>query len=160
MPASSGIRGISGDSLQLARKSRQDGKLHEAAGICHAPRRRGSRLAARGSRAAGGDVTFPLSLLGRADEVIEYAFAIYAEGDRPERQVDGDQAQRPAGRPQPEEGPLPLCARPDDGEHPLDEWLTDARRKLIPRSAARANPRGPAAEVADTAVGKAERRHT
>jgi hypothetical protein len=32
------------------------------------------------------------------------AFAIYAEGDRPERQVDGDQAQRPAGRPQPEEG--------------------------------------------------------
>jgi hypothetical protein len=29
------------------------------------------------------------------------------------------------------------------------------RRKLIPSSAARANPRGPAAEVADTAVGKA-----
>ena len=30
-----------------------------------------------------------------------------------------------------------------------------ARRKLIRSSAARANPRGPAAEVADTAVGKA-----
>ena len=59
------------DSLQLARKSRLDGKLHEAAGICHAPRRRGSRLAARGACAARGDVTFPLSLLGRADEVIE-----------------------------------------------------------------------------------------
>jgi hypothetical protein len=40
------------DSLQLARKSRQDGKLHEAAGICHAPRRRGSRLAARRAQQA------------------------------------------------------------------------------------------------------------
>jgi hypothetical protein len=30
-----------------------------------------------------------------------------------------------------------------------------ARRKPIPSSAARADPRGPAAEVADTAVGKA-----
>ena len=70
--------------------------------------------------------------------------------------MDGDQAQRPAGRPQPEEGPLPLCARPDDGEHPLDEWLTGARRKLIPSLEARANPRGPAAEAADTAVGDAE----
>jgi hypothetical protein len=27
------------------------------------------------ARAAGGDVTFPLSLIGRADEVIEWAFA-------------------------------------------------------------------------------------
>ena len=44
---------------------------------------------------------------------------------------------------------------------PSDEWLTGARRKLIPSSAARANPRGPAAEVADTAVGKAvSRRQT
>jgi hypothetical protein len=42
------------------------------------------------ARAAGGDVPFPLSLLGRADEVIEQAFAIYAEGDRPERQVDAN----------------------------------------------------------------------
>ena len=51
-----------------------------------------------------------------------------------------------------------------------DYWLTGgrrsavigcARRKLIPSSAARANPRGPAAEVADTAVGKAvSRRQT
>lgn len=31
----------------------------------------GGAAAARGARAAGGDVTFPLSLLGRADEVIE-----------------------------------------------------------------------------------------
>jgi hypothetical protein len=53
------------------------------------------------------NVTFALSLLGRADEVSEEAFAIYAEGDRPDRQVDGDQSQRPAGRPQPEEGLLP-----------------------------------------------------
>jgi len=43
---------------------------------------------------------------------------------------------------------------PDDGEHPLDEWLTGARRKLIPSLEARGNPRGPAAEAADTAAGK------
>jgi hypothetical protein len=37
----------------------------------------------------------PKRSLGRAYVVIEYALAIYAEGDRSERQVDGDQAQRP-----------------------------------------------------------------
>jgi hypothetical protein len=47
-------------------------------------------------------------------------FAIYAEGDRPERQRTGIKPNDLRGAHNRKKGPLPLWARPDDGEHPLD----------------------------------------
>ena len=54
-----------------SRKSRQEGKSHEAAGVRHSARRYGCRVAARGARAAAGDAGARIPVEPVASEIAE-----------------------------------------------------------------------------------------
>src|SRR5262245_37865105 len=54
-----------------------------------------------------------------------------------------------AKNPLPEERPLPLWSRPDDGEHPLDEWLTIGRRTVCTSPTERPESRRQEADLDD-----------